>query len=179
MLEILVVDDDDIIRESVCSALAGAGHKVTGVPDGERALSILGGARFDVAVCDVQMPGIDGISLFRRLRRDAPGTDVVLMTAFGSVADAVSTMRDGAEYVTKPFDPDDLARDVIGPIARRRAEGKAREEARTRATSRSAGGSAPLNAPRRAQSSLIGSSVVMRRLADRIASVALTDVDVL
>jgi DNA-binding NtrC family response regulator len=121
MLDILVVDDDDIVRESVCSALAAAGHRVQSAPDGERALSLIRGATFDVAVCDVHMPGIGGLTLLRRLRRDAPGTDVIMMTAFGSIPDAVTTIRSGAEYVTKPFDADALARDVIGPIADRRA----------------------------------------------------------
>ena len=167
MLDVLVVDDDDIVRASVAGAIANAGHRVAEASDGAEALSLLASRAFDLAVCDVQMPGMDGLALFRRLRHDSPGTAVVMMTTFGKIPDAVDTLRGGAiDYVTKPFDPDAFAHDVVGPIAQRRALMKKFEDARTRHVAREAG------------SPLVGSSLPMRQIADTIAMVAQCDASV-
>jgi DNA-binding NtrC family response regulator len=122
VLEVLVVDDDEATREGIAQALTGAGHHVSEAVDGEDALRHVGLKVFDLAVCDVHMPKLDGLALLRRLRAQAPDTAVVMMTTYGKVSDVLSTVRDGAvDYVTKPFDPDDFVRDVVRPIADRRA----------------------------------------------------------
>jgi two-component system response regulator HydG len=168
MLDILVVDDDDIVRQSVSEALAGAGHRVAQANDGEHAISLFARRAFDVAVCDVHMPRMDGLTLCRRLRRESPGTALVLMTSYGIISDAVSSLRGGVvDYVSKPFDPGEFAANVVGPIAERHALRKKFEETRSELLKREAG------------ASLVGASLVMRQLQDRIAVAASTDASVL
>jgi CheY-like chemotaxis protein len=68
MLDVLVADDDVDVRESVANALADAGHHVTEASDGAEAAALLSCHVFDLAICDVHMPKLDGLSLFRRQR---------------------------------------------------------------------------------------------------------------
>ncbi len=167
-LDILVVDDDDATRLSLACALADAGHKVSEAVDGEQALALTQERTFDVAIVDVRLPKIDGLTLARRLRGDAPTTAVILMTAFATVPDAVAALRDGAyDYVTKPFDPEELTLRVIGHIAEHRALKHELEEARRLMASRDAG------------SPIIGSAPAMVQLVERINTVAQSDALVL
>lgn len=164
MLDVLVVDDDSVVRESLAEALAGVGHHVAQARDGEEALSLLAARAFDLVVSDVQMPKVDGLTLFRRVRHDSPGTAVVIMTSFGKIPDVVGSLRGGAvDYVTKPFDPEEFALNVVGPIAERRALMKKFEDARSRFAAREAG------------AGLVGTSLVMRQLVERIAIVGRSD----
>ncbi|MEO6419242.1 MAG: response regulator [Polyangiaceae bacterium] len=168
MLNVLVVDDDDIVRESVADALLDAGHAVQQARNGEKALVLITERSFDVAVCDVHMPGIGGLALFRQIRRKAPSTSVVFMTGFAKVEDAVLSLRDGAtDYVSKPFDPVEFARDVIGPIAERRALRRRYEDAREQYVRRIVG------------SNLVGQSPPMSALANRISFLARTESSVI
>ena len=106
----------------MAAALAHAGHQVTEAVDGTSAAALIDNRVFDLAICDVCLPGIDGLALLRRLKRDAPGTAVILISSFGKIPEAVKSLRGGAaDYVTKPFDPDEFARHVVGPIAARRS----------------------------------------------------------
>ncbi len=119
-LEVLVVDDDVAVRESVSSALVAAGHRVTEAADGARALALIVARTFDVAIFDIRLPKVDGLTLFRRLRLESPGTAAVLMTAYATVPDAVAALRSGAhDYVAKPFDPEEFVTRVVHPIAER------------------------------------------------------------
>jgi DNA-binding NtrC family response regulator len=167
-LAVLVVDDDEATRESIAQALTGAGHRVSEAVDGEDALRHVGLKVFDLAVCDVHMPKLDGLALLRRLRVEAPDTAVVMMTTYGKISDVLSTVRDGAvDYVTIPFDPDEFVRDVVRPIAGRRAllrklDRPAVEVART------AAGDA-----------LVGQSTTMQRLVRRLEIVAGAEAPVL
>lgn len=168
MLRVLVVDDDDIVRASVSGALEDAGHTVHQAADGLKAMALITERVFDVAVCDVQMPGLDGLALFRQIRRRAPNTSVIFMTGFARVEDAVGTLRDGAAaYVSKPFDPAEFARNVIGPIAERHALRKHLEEAREQHVGRIGG------------TSLVGKSPAMSALGVRIAFLARNETSVL
>ena len=167
-LDILVVDDDDATRLSLACALSDAGHKVSEAIDGEQALALTAEHTFDVAILDVRLPKIDGLTLARRLRGEAPTTSVILMTAFAAVPDAVAALRDGAyDYVTKPFDPEELTLRVIGHIAEHRALKQELEEARRLMASRDAG------------SPIIGSAPSMVQLVERINTVAQSDALVL
>jgi two-component system response regulator AtoC len=167
-LDILVVDDDQATRLSLAYALTDGGHKVTEACDGEEAIALVAERIFDVAILDVRLPKVDGLTIFRRLRQKSPSTSVILMTAFATVPDAVASLRDGAyDYVTKPFDPEEFSLRVIGHIAEHRALRQELEEARKLVASRDAG--API----------IGHTPLMQQLIERINTVAQSDAPVL
>jgi DNA-binding response OmpR family regulator len=112
-LSVLLVDDDEVIRSTASFALTDAGHSVTLASDGARALELIRSRRFDVAICDVRLPKIDGMTLFRVLRTEAPTTAVLVMTSHGAVKDALECLEKGAaDYLTKPFDSPALLRRI-------------------------------------------------------------------
>ncbi len=167
-LDILVVDDEDATRLSLTYALSDTGHRVTEAQDGEEAIALVAERIFDVAILDVRLPKVDGLTIFRRLRQKSPSTSVILMTAFATIPDAVASLRDGAyDYVTKPFDPEEFSLRVIGHIAEHRALRQELEEARKLVASRDAG--API----------IGHTPLMQQLIERINTVAQSDAPVL
>ena len=107
--EILLIDDEPTIRLSLGTALTDAGYAVTLASDGHEGLDHARSRRFDTVVTDVRLPGIDGMTLFRRLRAECPGLDVILITAHGEVSDAVDAVKAGAaDYLLKPFAPEEL-----------------------------------------------------------------------
>jgi CheY-like chemotaxis protein len=79
-LNILLVDDEPDFNLLVAEALTDAGHQVTTAANGEEALSLITSELFDVMVCDIRLPKLDGLSLFRRTRQESPDTTVILMT---------------------------------------------------------------------------------------------------
>jgi DNA-binding NtrC family response regulator len=106
---ILIVDDEDIVVRSTVRILEGAGHLLTTARDATEALRELAQAPFDLAILDIMMPGIDGIELLRRIKEAYPDTEVIMFTGLAQVATAVDCMKLGAiDYVSKPFDPDQL-----------------------------------------------------------------------
>ncbi len=122
MLDVLVADDDANVRESVAGALLDAGHHVTEASDGAQAARLLDQHVFDLAICDLRMPHVDGLTLLRRIRRETPGTAVILMTSYGRAPQVIGNLQDGGvDYVLKPFDPENLARRLVDPIAAARA----------------------------------------------------------
>jgi len=103
--ELLVVDDDDVLRRMLCELFEEGGYRVCDAASAEAALELSREREVDVVLSDVNMPGKSGIELVGELRRVRPATPVVLMTAFASVASAVDAMRAGAhDYITKPFE---------------------------------------------------------------------------
>jgi two-component system NtrC family response regulator len=109
MPKILVVDDDASLRRILEYNLAEEGYAVATAGSGEEALGLLEKARFDLVVTDIKMPGMDGMDLLRRVKESSPGTQVIVITAFGTIEMAVEAMKAGAfEYVTKPFNRDGL-----------------------------------------------------------------------
>jgi two-component system response regulator FlrC len=109
MSRILVVEDDAALREALTDTLELAGQSVVAAPDGEAALATLGRETVDMVLSDVQMPGMDGHELLRRVKSVRPGIPFILMTAYGQIDRAVEAMRDGAaDYLPKPFEPDRL-----------------------------------------------------------------------
>jgi len=113
MTEIMVVDDDHDLRESVAEVLGGAGFAVTQASRGEEALDHLAGKNFDLILLDLVMPGLGGLELLGRIRDKAPRMPVIMITAFASVENAVAAMRQGAsDYITKPFRIDGLLASV-------------------------------------------------------------------
>ncbi len=110
---ILVVDDEPLIRNTLAEFLTLEGYEVETVGDGEQALKAASERRFDLAICDVQLPGIDGVELLERLLRISPETFVLLITAYGTVENAVEAFKRGAhDYLMKPL----LFDEVLGKI---------------------------------------------------------------
>jgi two-component system response regulator AtoC len=106
---ILIADDDDALRESLELVLAAEGYEVVAARDGTQALALLDGQAVDVVLCDLRMPGIDGLELLPQLVRRLPGVPVLLMSAYGSADLAVEAMRRGAyDYLAKPFQPSEV-----------------------------------------------------------------------
>ncbi|HZZ84989.1 MAG TPA: sigma-54 dependent transcriptional regulator [Anaeromyxobacteraceae bacterium] len=119
--KVLVVDDKENMLK-LFSKILGEGYDLTTAGDGTRALALLAAQRFDVVVTDLRMPGADGFAVLRAVKDRAPDTEVVMMTAHATVADAVEAMRQGAwDYLQKPFDPDQAAEVVAKALAHRRA----------------------------------------------------------
>ena len=106
---ILIVDDDDALRESLELVLASEGFQVVGAPDGAGALTRAEASPFDVVLCDVRMPGMDGLELLPQLVRRMPGSTVIMMSAYGTDDLAIEAMNRGAyDYLTKPFRPSEV-----------------------------------------------------------------------
>lgn len=102
---ILVVDDEINIRGALVTLLEKRGYQVRSASSGDDALGHLGGMPADLVITDLRMPGLSGMEFLRRLKASWPDTEVVVMTAYGSIDTAVEAMRHGAyDYVTKPID---------------------------------------------------------------------------
>ena len=103
--QVLVVDDDPGLLRLMQLRLGAAGYGVTAADSGERALAQLAVSRPQVVVTDLQMGGMDGIALFEAIRADNPALPVIILTAHGTIPDAVAAVKGGVfGYLTKPFD---------------------------------------------------------------------------
>jgi two-component system response regulator AtoC len=106
---VLIVDDDDSLRESLEMVLAAEGYEVLAASRAQEALDLLERAPVDVVLCDVRMPGMDGMELLPQLVRRLPGSTIVMMSAFGTEELAIQALSRGAyDYVAKPFQPAEL-----------------------------------------------------------------------
>ena len=106
---ILVVEDETILGDSICAYLEHHGYATAVARSGEDGVRLAEENSPDVAVVDIRLPGLDGLSVLRKLREVSAGTEVVMMTAHSSVASAVEAMKGGAfDYLTKPLDLDEL-----------------------------------------------------------------------
>jgi len=104
---VLIVDDEQIMRDSIKEALLSNDYAVTVAEDGVNAKEILQKRDFHVVVSDIKMPGLTGLELLRYIREISPDTVVILMTAFGTIESAIEAMKEGAfDYLTKPFSID-------------------------------------------------------------------------
>ena len=162
MTHALVCDDEPSVRFAIEEVLVSRGFAVTAVGDGAAALAALDGV--DVVVTDLAMPGLDGLALLAAVRAKAPGLPVVVVTARGSERAAVTAMKAGADdYLTKPFDVDELAM----AVERAAEAGRMRRAARFHAAERQLG------------QPLLGDSPPMRALTATIERLAGRDVTVL
>ena len=109
MATVLVVDDERNIRTHLATYVRSLGHATETAASAEEALALLGRTTFDLVLSDVRMPGLDGVALLAEIRKRAPETTVVLMTAYATVPQAVEVMRAGAwDYLVKPFSLDQI-----------------------------------------------------------------------
>jgi DNA-binding NtrC family response regulator len=109
-ISILIVDDEESVRDSLYNWFIEDGYRVECAENANKALSMLENEEFDIILADIKMPGMDGLEMLRRIKLIKSDSIVIVMTAFATVDTAVQALKDGAfDYVTKPFDPDDLS----------------------------------------------------------------------
>jgi len=109
-ISILIVDDEESVRDSLYNWFIEDGYAVECAENAKEALSMIEAKDFDIILADIKMPGMDGLEMHRRIKALNKDSIVIVMTAFASVDTAVQALKDGAyDYVTKPFDPDDLS----------------------------------------------------------------------
>jgi DNA-binding NtrC family response regulator len=159
---VLIVDDEPLIRETLAEYLSQEGLHVVSCGSGEEALERAANQRFDVVLCDVQLPGIDGLELLDRLRRLSPETFVLLITAYATVENAVEAFQRGAhDYLMKPILLDEVSSKLRRLLAHRALYRE--NEWLRRELNR-------VDAP----GPLVGSSAAMRQVADMVHKVAPT-----
>ena len=106
---ILIVDDEEPIREVLASLLEAAGYDCTTATNGQDALERLDGARFDLVLSDILMPVMDGLELLKKVHEREPDLPVVMVTAMNDISAAIGALRTGAyDYLLKPFEKDQL-----------------------------------------------------------------------
>jgi len=106
MSSILVVDDKDSVRKMLSETLLAEGHEVETAKNGHTAIEKARQGRFDVVLTDLKMPEMDGLEVLARIKEADPLAAVIVMTAYGTIEDAVTAMKQGAyDFLTKPFDP--------------------------------------------------------------------------
>ncbi len=109
MAHLLIVEDDELLRDGLCAQLAQAGHTVTGASDGAQAQALLDGTRFDAVILDLGLPVVDGMAVLRWVRKRLATLPVLILTARDGVEDRVEGLNAGADdYLTKPFDMAEL-----------------------------------------------------------------------
>ncbi len=164
--KILIVDDEMSVRNSLKEWFLEDGFAVETAEDGNVALQRMHSGPYDIVIIDLKMPGMDGITLERRIREIDKDAAIIILTAFASVETAVEALKLGAfDYVTKPVDPDELSNTVRNALKQRHLE---KENLRLKENV------SELMLP----SPIIGDSPRMRRVLDLIATVAGTDANV-
>ncbi len=117
---LLIVDDEASVRNLLQRTLEKAGYNVVTAADGQEALDKMSQLNIEVVLLDIRMPGISGMEVLRKLTIDRPETVVIMATAVGDAQTAVEAMKLGAyDYITKPFNPDDVVLTVRRAIEKR------------------------------------------------------------
>lgn len=121
MEKILVVDDEQSLREVLSIMLKRAGYAVTSVSDGEEAIEQVQKEIFDLVITDLRMPKVDGMEVLRAVKSASPETVVLIITAFATADSAVEAMKQGAyDYLTKPFQVDEVQLIIRNALEKRR-----------------------------------------------------------
>src|SRR5260370_14686420 len=120
---ILIIDDEAAIRESLESVVDFEGYTVRSEENGQEGLARIAERPFDLVLLDFALPDINGIDLLHEIRERDPQLSVIMITAYGTVENAVKAMQAGAlHFIQKPWDHEKLLADVRAVVARRRAE---------------------------------------------------------
>lgn len=165
--KILIVDDEINIRNALATMLSKLGYEVATTASGEEAIEQIQEMHFDVALVDLRMPGMDGLTLLKRIRESGAECEVIVITAYGSVETAVEAMRVGAyDYLSKPIDKERLPITIEKALERRRLS---QENQRLREN---------LVVKGRFEQ-MIGQSLAMKRIYELVDVVAGSDVTVL
>jgi DNA-binding NtrC family response regulator len=107
---VLIVDDEKVMRESLVEWLQEDGFGVRSAESGMEALQIMDQIEPVVLVADIKMPGMDGITLVRKVKERRPDLPIIMITAFATVENAIQSMKEGAyDFITKPFPPEKLS----------------------------------------------------------------------
>ncbi len=164
---LLVVDDQKNMRATTAMVLRQAGYQVDEAEDGASALTKLEGDGYDVVLTDLRMPNVDGMEVLRAVRQMAPETEVIVMTAYGTIESAVEAIRRGAyDFLAKPFKEDELLLRAAKAVEKRRLVGQV----------------SVLSGEFRRRFGLdhiIGRSAGLREVLDRVVRVAPSDATVL
>jgi DNA-binding NtrC family response regulator len=164
---ILVVDDEDIARENLEHVLKKEGYDVVPVDSGINALKKLAAQEFDVVLTDLRMKQIDGMEVLAKTKEQSPDTEVIMVTAYATVATAIEAMQKGAyHYVPKPYKIDEVRMVVAKALEKKRLRDELRELKRDY--------QARLGSPL-----IIGKSPKMQELVELVSQVAPTDCSVL
>src|SRR5438067_2420934 len=164
---ILIVDDEEPIRQVLTEVLSGHGYVVRAASDGEEALRELTARDYDALVTDVRMPRVDGLQIVRSVQEQSPDTTVIVMSAYGSHDLAIEAMKAGAyDYLGKPFRPDEVL------LVLRKAEERERLRAENRRLRREIEAS-------RGQSGIIAESASMKEVLRVVGKVAAAKTTVL
>lgn len=164
---LLIVDDELVVRDSLGKWFESEGYEVTIAESAPQALEMMSASRFDGALVDIKMPGVDGIELQAKMHEINPSMPVIIMTGYASVETAVRALKNGAyDYITKPFDPDELVHLVSNALQHKAAE---KEVSRLKENLSQIF----------PETKLIGQSAAMRRVIELVETVASTDATVL
>jgi len=165
--KVLVVDDQRNMRTTTAILLREAGYAVGEAEDGAAAVQRVGAETFDVVLTDVRMGAVDGMEVLRATLEAAPTTQVIVMTAYGTIEAAVEAIRRGAyDYIAKPFQEDELLLRVAKAVEKHRLLG---EMSLLRSDFQA----------RYGLDHIVGRSACLRELLDRVVRVAPTDATVL
>jgi len=168
-IRILIVDDDSLVRRSLCEVLSFEGYGCSSVENGSEALNRLKETEYDIVISDMKMPRMSGLDLLRAVRADHPAVRVIMVTGFGSIDTAVAAMRLGAvDYITKPIIDDEIKM-VIGRIAQEKKLAEENVYLRTKVA----------DSQRQNCCDIIGKSVKMQKIYDLIGIVAETPTTIL
>ena len=164
---ILIVDDEDGMRRLLSRVLTREGYDASAVGSGAEALRLVASERFDLVVTDIKMPEMDGLQLLAELKEYEPSLPIIVITAYGTIENAVQALRSGAyDYIAKPFENDEIKLTVA----------KAFERERLLAENRY------LHAELEGRydfSGIVGSSTAMQQVYEMASSVAVSNANVL
>jgi DNA-binding NtrC family response regulator len=159
-LRVLLADDERAIAITLADDLTRAGYEVVAVNDGEAARAAFEGGEFDVVVSDINMPGVSGMELLEGIKQSGADTQVILITGYGTIENAVDAMRKGAfDYVLKPFNNDEILEKLrkINEFRRLRSENRELRQELGR---------------EKGLANIVGQSPAMQRVMARIRTVA-------